>query len=72
MRRQAQIARLPRPVGREQALLSLEEGDAGFVLWQSGIVAFAQRIMDAMTANGMLAMEAQAIGDEILGFCEDF
>lgn len=66
MRRQAQIARCVRPVSRNDAALGLEEGDAGFVLWHTGIESFADRIHAAMLAAGMLAVEASAAWDMIM------
>lgn len=66
LRRQAQINRYVPPVSREDALLGLEEGDAGFVLWQTGIAAFAERIQADALANGALVAEASAIYELIL------
>jgi hypothetical protein len=72
LRRQAQIARCVPPVSREDALLGLEEGDAGFVLWQTGVAAFAERMHSAALANGMLIMEASTLYDMIFEHCSEF
>jgi hypothetical protein len=72
IRRQAQISRCLSPVSREDALLGLEEGDAGFVLWQTGVAAFAERMQADALANGALVAEASAIYDMILEYGSDF
>ena len=72
IRRQAQISRCLPPVSREDALLGLEEGDAGFVLWQTGVVAFAERMQADALANGALVAEASAIYDVILEYGSGF
>ena len=53
-------------------MLGLEEGDAGFVLWQTGVVAFAERMQADALANGALVAEASAIYDVILEYGSGF
>jgi hypothetical protein len=72
LRRQAQISRCVLPVSREDALLGLEEGDAGFVLWQTGVAAFAERMRAAALANGALAVEAAVLYGMVLEHCSEY
>jgi len=73
-RRKAQIARRVPPVSRVDAMLSLEESDAGFVCWQSGVRSFAamMRVATGPANDNLPAAERHAMAEFFDEFMEYF